>query len=61
MDLYVLERAFASTHAGSEHLFSQILATYFSETDIIRKRKGKGLKSAEVLRTLEKGERECDL
>ncbi|CEH15791.1 related to p53-related protein kinase [Ceraceosorus bombacis] len=54
VDLYVLERAFASTHAGSEHLFTQILDTYFTETDLIRKGKGKGLKSAEILRTLEK-------
>lgn len=28
VDLYVLERAFQSTHPASEHLFSQILTSY---------------------------------
>jgi hypothetical protein len=28
VDLYVLERAFQSTHPSSEHLFSEILQTY---------------------------------
>lgn len=31
VDLYVLERAFASTHPHSEQLFARLLAAYFSE------------------------------
>ncbi len=30
VDLYVLERAFASTHPDSEHLFARILDAYFA-------------------------------
>lgn len=33
VDLYVLERAFASTHPGSQPLFDRILASYAHHTD----------------------------
>ena len=32
VDLYVLERAFASTHPDSEHLFRRVLDAYACET-----------------------------
>ena len=32
VDLYVLERAFASTHPGSEPLFTSVLTAYGKET-----------------------------
>lgn len=46
MDLYVLERAFASTHPDSEALFASILAAYANrvgkEWDQIKKRLDEG-------------------
>ena len=46
MDLYVLERAFASTHPDSEPLFASILAAYATRTgkdwDQIKKRLDEG-------------------
>lgn len=46
MDLYVLERAFASTHPDSEPLFASILAAYANRTgkdwDQIKKRLDEG-------------------
>ena len=46
MDLYVLERAFASTHPDSEPLFASILAAYANrigkDWDQIKKRLDEG-------------------
>ena len=46
VDLYVLERAFASTHPDSEHLFASILAAYANrigkDWDPIKKRLDEG-------------------
>lgn len=48
VDLYVLERAFSSTHPGSEGLFAEVMAAY---------EKKMGRKAwAEVGRRLEDGE-----
>ena len=35
VDLYVLERAFASTHPGSEHLFARVLDAYAARTNAL--------------------------
>ena len=39
VDLYVLERAFASTHPASEHLFHQVLDSYAARTTQLTKGK----------------------
>lgn len=41
VDLYVLERAFASTHPASEHLFHRVLESYAKHTDALSPRKAK--------------------
>jgi TP53 regulating kinase-like protein len=61
VDLYVLERAFASTHPASEHLFQTVLDTY---AEVLNKRSstnhrakgGKLSKWEETRRKLEEGE-----
>ena len=35
VDLYVLERAFASTHPGAEHLFRRVLDAYAARTSAL--------------------------
>ena len=60
VDLYVLERAFASTHPSSEHLFRRILESYFSELQRRLKRekvpKGGVSHTVDVRRKLDEGE-----
>lgn len=54
VDLYVLERAFASTHPASEHLFAEVLKSYAKVAG--KKQKGKVAPWKEVERKLSEGE-----
>lgn len=57
VDLYVLQRAFASTHPNSEHLFAKILDVYQEQLDTLGGgTKSKTKASAEVMRKLDDGE-----
>lgn len=58
VDLYVLQRAFASTHPNSEHLFARILDVYQEQLNTLGGggTKSKTKASAEVMRKLDDGE-----
>lgn len=62
VDLYVLERAFASTHPASEGLFKKVLETYADEvTRRSSSRKGKTNRWEETRKRLEEGKLPCPL
>jgi len=54
VDLYVLERAFASTHPASEHLFAEVLKSYAEVAS--KRQKGRAAFWKEVERKLSEGE-----